>query len=177
MTSFFALHEKLIQFFTLLHAHWCLRADALGTKNTSNSQSTYFVPTLQSTFCIQSAVCIRSAVCTNRYPWHQYSLFLVTIIRTKHTIYHKTHVWVNSVFSFFFALILFFPFEQCRHHLKSSSNPPTPKKLHLHRNVENISSRRNSLGLGPHICQQNKHIPLKLIGGLTLDPQVHFKCT
>ena len=28
-------------------------------------------------------------------------------------------------------------------------------------NVENISSRRNSFGLGPHFFQQNKHIPLK----------------
>ena len=28
-------------------------------------------------------------------------------------------------------------------------------------NVENISSRGNSFGLGPHFCQQNKHIPLK----------------
>ena len=28
-------------------------------------------------------------------------------------------------------------------------------------NVENILSRRNSFGLGPHFCQQNKHIPLK----------------
>ena len=28
-------------------------------------------------------------------------------------------------------------------------------------NVKNISSRRNSFGLGPHLCQQNKHIPLK----------------
>ena len=28
-------------------------------------------------------------------------------------------------------------------------------------NVENIWSRRNSFGLGPHFCQQNKHIPLK----------------
>ena len=28
-------------------------------------------------------------------------------------------------------------------------------------NVENISSRRNSFGLGPHFCQQNKHISLK----------------
>ena len=30
-------------------------------------------------------------------------------------------------------------------------------------NVENISSRRNSFGLGPYFCQQNKHIPLKKI--------------
>ena len=30
-------------------------------------------------------------------------------------------------------------------------------------NVENISSRRNNFGLGPHFCQQNKHIPLKQI--------------
>ena len=28
-------------------------------------------------------------------------------------------------------------------------------------NVENISSRRNSFGLGSHFWQQNKHIPLK----------------
>ena len=28
-------------------------------------------------------------------------------------------------------------------------------------NVENISSQRNSFGLGPQFCQQNKHIPLK----------------
>ena len=28
-------------------------------------------------------------------------------------------------------------------------------------NVENILSRWNSFGLGPHCCQQNKHIPLK----------------
>ena len=28
-------------------------------------------------------------------------------------------------------------------------------------NFENISSRRNSFGLGPHFCQQNKHILLK----------------
>ena len=27
--------------------------------------------------------------------------------------------------------------------------------------VENTSSRRNSFGLGPHFCQQNKHIPRK----------------
>ena len=30
-----------------------------------------------------------------------------------------------------------------------------------HDNVKNISSRRNSFGLGPHFCQQNKHISLK----------------
>ena len=30
-------------------------------------------------------------------------------------------------------------------------------------NVENISSRRNSCGLGPHCFQQNKHIPLRKI--------------
>ena len=28
-------------------------------------------------------------------------------------------------------------------------------------NVENILSRINSFGLGPHFCQQNKHILLK----------------
>ena len=30
-------------------------------------------------------------------------------------------------------------------------------------NVENISSRRNSFGLGLHFCQQNKHISVKKI--------------
>ena len=30
-------------------------------------------------------------------------------------------------------------------------------------NVEYKSSRRNSFGLGPHFCQQNKLIPLKKI--------------
>ena len=28
-------------------------------------------------------------------------------------------------------------------------------------NIENISSRRNSFGLGPHFCQQNEHVRLK----------------
>ena len=28
-------------------------------------------------------------------------------------------------------------------------------------NVENISSRRNSFGLGPHFCEQNEHISVK----------------
>ena len=53
---------------------------------------------------------LMSAFCTNRYPWHQYNLFLVTVIRTTHTIYHhKIPVSVNSTFSFFSALILSFP--------------------------------------------------------------------
>ena len=60
----------------------------------------------QSAFCTHSAVCslhfvsglhsafcsLQSAFCTNRYPWHQYSLFLVTVIRTTHTIYHNIPV-------------------------------------------------------------------------------------
>ena len=59
----------------------------------------------QSVFCTRSAVYIlylvyilyqvwslQSAFCTNRYPWHQYSLFLVTVIRTTHPIYHKIPV-------------------------------------------------------------------------------------
>ena len=28
-------------------------------------------------------------------------------------------------------------------------------------NVENISSRRNNFGLGPHFCQQNEHLSVK----------------
>ena len=57
-------------------------------KNSLNSQSAFYT---------HSAVCIlhfvpslhfvsglQSAFCTNRYPWHQHSLFLVTVIRTTH---------------------------------------------------------------------------------------------
>ena len=55
--------------------------------------SLHFVPTLQSAVYILYPVCsLLSAFCTNRYPWHQYSLFLVTVIRTTHTIYHKIPV-------------------------------------------------------------------------------------
>ena len=65
-------------------------------KNSSDSQSA---------FCTHSAVCslyfvpslhfvsgLQSAFCTNRYPWHQYSLFFVTVIRATHTIYHNRDV-------------------------------------------------------------------------------------
>ena len=45
----------------------------------------------QSAFSTHSEVCslhfvsgLQSAFCTNRYPWHQHSLFLVTVIRTTH---------------------------------------------------------------------------------------------
>ena len=55
--------------------------------------SLHFVPTLQSAVYILYPVCsLLSAFCTNRYPWHQYSLFLVTFIRTTHIIYHKIPV-------------------------------------------------------------------------------------
>ena len=35
---------------------------------------------------------LQSVFRTNKYPWHQYSLFLVTAIQTTHTIYHKIPV-------------------------------------------------------------------------------------
>ena len=61
--------------------------------------SLHFVPTLQSAVYILYLVYIfypvcslLSAFCTNRYPWHQYSLFLFSIIRTTHTIYHRIPV-------------------------------------------------------------------------------------
>ena len=67
----------------------------------------------QSAFCTHSAVCsqhfvlglhfvsgLQSAFCTNRYPWHQYSLFLVTVIRTTHNLPQNTCVWVNSIDTF-----------------------------------------------------------------------------
>ena len=40
--------------------------------------SLHFVPILQSAVYIVYPVCsLLSAFCTNRYPWHQYSIFLV----------------------------------------------------------------------------------------------------
>ena len=55
--------------------------------------SLHFVPTLQSAVYILYPVCsLLSTFCTNRYPWHKYSLFLVTFIRTTHIIYHKIPV-------------------------------------------------------------------------------------
>ena len=73
--------------------------------------SLHFVPTLQSAVYILYLVYISylvcsllSAFCTNRYPWHQYSLFLVTVICTTHNLI-KTCVWVNSTFLFFSAII------------------------------------------------------------------------
>ena len=69
-------------------------------KNTSNSQSAFcthsaicslhFVPGLHFVSGLHSAFCsLQSAFCTNRYPWHQYGFFFVTVISTSHTICHK----------------------------------------------------------------------------------------
>ena len=91
--------------------------------------SLHFVPTLQSAVYILYPVCsLLSAFCTNRYPWHQYSLFLVTVIRTTHTIYHKIPVCeLIRHFRYFRVNTLSF----CKnvdvtHNV--SSNPPTSKK-------------------------------------------------
>ena len=101
--------------------------------------SLHFIPTLQSAVYILYLVYIlypvcslQSAFCTKRYPWHQYSLFLVTVIRTTHTIYHKIPVCelirhfvlfrVNAILSF------------CKNvdiNYNVSSNPPAPKKITL----------------------------------------------
>ena len=58
--------------------------------------SLHFVPTLQSAVYILYLVYILypvcsllNAFCTSSYPWHQYILYLVTVIRTTLTIYHK----------------------------------------------------------------------------------------
>ena len=90
-----------------------------------------------------SAVCsqhfvsglLQSAFCTNRLLWHQYSLFLVTVIRKTHTIYHKILVCelirhfrifvlfrVNSLLSFCKNVEITY---------NVSSNPPTPQKITL----------------------------------------------
>ena len=91
----------------------------------------------QSAFCTHYAVCslhfvsgLRSAICTNRYPWHQYSLFLVTVIRTTYPIYHKIPVCeLTRHFCYFrFNTLLSF----CKKldiTYNVSSNPTTPKKI------------------------------------------------
>ena len=95
----------------------------------------------QSAFCTHSVVCslhfvrslhfvsgLQSALCTERYPWHQHSLFLVIVIRTTHTIYHKIPVCeLIRHFRYFRVNTLSF----CKnvdvtHNV--SSNPPTSKK-------------------------------------------------
>ena len=101
-------------------------------KNSSDSQSA---------FCTHSAVCslhfvpslhfvsgLQSAFCTDRYPWHQHSLFLVIVIRTTHTIYHKIPVCeLNRHFRYFRVNTLSF----CKNidvTYNVSSNPPTSEK-------------------------------------------------
>ena len=93
--------------------------------------SLHFVPTLQSAVYILYPICsLLSAFCTNRYPWHQYRLFLVTFIRTIHTIYKKIPVYeLIRHFLFFSALLSF-----CKNigiTYNVSSNPPTLQKITL----------------------------------------------
>ena len=90
----------------------------------------------QSAFCTHSAVCslyfvsgLLSAFCTNRYPWHQYSLFLVTVIRTTHIIYHK--IPVCDIFALFRVNTLLSFCKNIDFTYNASSNPPTPQKITL----------------------------------------------
>ena len=98
----------------------------------------------QSAFYTNSAVCslhfvpslhfvssLQSAFCTKGYLWHQYSLFLVTVIPTTHIIYHKITVWVNSTFLFFSTLILFFPFLKMETSLIMFQSLHPPPKITL----------------------------------------------
>ena len=81
------------------------RGKAIAWRSVSCKMTCYHIPDEKNTLSSQSAFCTHSAVsslhfasglhsafCTYRYPWHQYSLFLVTVIRTTHTIYHKIPV-------------------------------------------------------------------------------------
>ena len=92
----------------------------------------------QCAFCTHSAVFslhfvsgLQSAFCTNRYPWHQYSLFLVTVIRTTHNLPQNTCVWVNSIDTFVLfrvnTLLSFCKNVDITYNV--SSNPPTRKKI------------------------------------------------
>ena len=60
--------------------------------------SPHFLPGLYSV-CTRSAVCsLQSAFSTNGYLWHQYSLFLVTVICTTHNLPQNTRVfWLISL--------------------------------------------------------------------------------
>ena len=71
--------------------------DSLDGKERSYDNSTngfnFTIRKVQSAVYILYPVCsLLSSFCTNRYPWHQYSLFLVTFIRKTHIIYHKIPV-------------------------------------------------------------------------------------
>ena len=107
----------------------CNQIAALGYVSRTN-QSVVFVLWFErcSSF-LYPVWSLQSAFCTNRYPWHQYSLFLVTVIRTTHPIYHKIPVCeltrhfryfrVNTLLSFCKKLDITY---------NVWSNPPTSKK-------------------------------------------------
>ena len=88
----------------------------------------------QSAFCTHSAVCslhfvsgLQPAFLTNRYSWHQYSLFLVTVIRTTHPISHKIPVCeLIRHFRYFRVKTLLSFCKKLEITYNVSSNPPTP---------------------------------------------------
>ena len=120
--------------------------EAARRKNTLNSQSAFcthsvvcnlhFVPSLHFVSGLHSAFCspLQSAFCNNRYPWHQYSLFLVTYsyLHNTHNRPQNTSVWVYSTFSFFSRVnnLSFCKNVDITDYV--SIHSPTRKKKHLH---------------------------------------------
>ena len=118
------------------------RGKAIAWRSVSCRMTCYHKNSLdsQSAFCTHSAVCclhfvsvLQSAFCTKRYPWHQYSLsWLQLFAQHTHNLRQNTYVWINSTFSFFSALILFFPFEIMKTPLTMFQEiHPTPQKITL----------------------------------------------
>ena len=75
---------------------WSRKSDCLTLGNVITYQTQkllrFSVCILYLVYILYPVCSLLSAFCTNRYPWHQYSLFLVTVIRTTHAIYHKIPV-------------------------------------------------------------------------------------
>ena len=95
-------------------------------KNTLNSQSAFW--TLSAVYILYPICTLHSAFCTNRYPWHQYSLFLVTVIRTTHSIYHKIPVYELLQHFSSFPSQYSFLLLKCGHHLQCFNYFTHPKK-------------------------------------------------
>ena len=110
----------------------------IADEKTLQILSLHFVPTLQSAIYIFYLVYILypvcsllSAFCTNTYPWHQYSLFLVTVIRTTRIIYHKIPVCEFDIFVLFRVNTLLSFCKNVDITYNVSSNQPTLQKVTL----------------------------------------------
>ena len=76
------------------------RGKAIVWRSLSCKMTCYYILNILYLVFILYPVCsLLSAFCTNRYPWHQYSLFLVSYLHNTHNLPQNTCVSVNSTFS------------------------------------------------------------------------------